>query len=90
MILRENLGFEELCELVFKYQNEKFFIFNHCVEYDQFKDFKKSTRSQFEVVFGEHGELFEVIIRFKRSPRALPLWLIKSNDWVLRIEKEQK
>lgn len=90
--LLENLTLRNLCETIkegCEYYN--FLIFHPSIEEDVDKDLKSSNQSVFDFWFcnGDADEEAKFIaIGFKKGRGALPLWLIESNEWCLRIERK--
>lgn len=90
MKLCKNLTLRELCELIFKNQDKRLSIFNIDCETDIDKNIEKSKNTYFDFVVYQYDyeDLVEnVAIKIKNKTKSLPLWLIESNAWALRIEE---
>lgn len=89
MKLYKNLTLRELCGLIFKNQDKLLYIFNMDCDIDIDKDIKntKDTYFDFKIYQYDYEDLVDnVAIKIKNRTKSLPLWLIESNAWALRIE----
>lgn len=89
--LIKGLSLRELCDIVARnLSHYNFYIFNSEVEEDIDKDFERSKTSIFDYCM-RNGDCDEeanyVAIGFKEEQKALPLWLIESKSWIIRVEQ---
>lgn len=86
--LAKDLSLRELCKIINDNQYyTDLYIFHPCFEDDIEKDFLKSKESSFEYSMIDDG-VENVVVGIRGWSKALPLWLIESNEWVVRIEEK--
>lgn len=92
MIYR-NLKLKNLYELVYENSHKKLMIFNTQFELDTLRDIEKAKKPFFTYkIYTYEYDCDEscVAIGFKGKAGLLPLWLIESDEWVLRIDDAPK
>lgn len=85
-MIHKNLQLRELCELVYENSHKELKIFNTQFSLDTFRDIEKAKKTFFTYKIYEY-EYDCVAIGLKGKSGLLPLWLIESDEWVLRIEE---
>lgn len=90
-MIHKNLKLRELCELIYENSHKELKIFNTQFELDILRDIEKAKKTFFTYkVYDYEYDCDEscVAIGLKKSG-LLPLWLIESDEWALRIEEEK-
>ena len=88
-MIHKNLQLRELCELVYKNSHKELKIFNTQFSLDACRDIEKAKKTFFTCKIYEYEYDCDescVAIGLKGKTGFLPLWLIESDKWVLRID----
>lgn len=89
----KNLTLKELCDKIFQNRNKKLLIFNLTTEKDRDKNIEAQNTSLFKFDFDTENEDFDascVKVGLNSEEGTLPLWLIESDEWVLKVESVAK
>lgn len=92
-MIHKNLKLRELCELVYKNSHKELRIFNTQFELDTLRNIEKAKKTFFTYKIYEYEyDCNEscVAIGLKGKIGLLPLWLIESDEWALRIDDVHK